>query len=99
MRSPKNSEWIVSLRSLPASEGGRRTPFHHGYRLGMFFDGTGGYDAILDIGNVSIKPGESALVRIHVLSPDLVPAFVGVGTRFLVREGHQIVAEGIIEEF
>ncbi|WP_143268965.1 hypothetical protein [Amycolatopsis vastitatis] len=82
------------LLLVTASQGGRRTPIHSGYRSHWVFPPDvhpESHDAPLTLETVkTLAPGEEATVRLHPLMPDLWPP-VGPGLRLSMREGARIV--------
>ena len=78
---------------LRKDEGGRHTPFFHGYRPQFYIrtmDVTGSVD--LPAGVEMVMPGDN--VNIHVQL--IVPVALEVGSRFAIREGGRTVGAGVI---
>ena len=90
------------LHVMPTELGGRQTPFFGDYRPIFFAAGASlGTSFLLQkIENAEqMKPGESGVVHGLLLHPEEVGVPVGKGTEFELREGHKVVATGIIQEY
>jgi len=82
----------AELYVLSSKEGGRHTPFGHGYMPVFFFgaiDVTG--TIAMEEGEV-VRPGERARVRFHLIRKIGLEA----GMRFALREGGKTVGAGVV---
>jgi len=79
---------------LAADEGGRRTPFHSGYRPQAFI-GTTDVTCVVTVPDGSaVHPGDHTTVELRLTRP----AAMEVGTRIALREGGRTVGAGIVLE-
>lgn len=93
----------VELRLLPTSEDGRKTPFRSGYRpdwdIGNSYEGrstiNGAPVTIED--RPSLLPGETGVVRLHPLVPELW-THVRPGARLALHEGARVLGTGTVLE-
>jgi elongation factor Tu len=77
---------------MTASAGGRKSPVHSGYRpqfwyMGLEWDAEHFYPD-----KEVVKPGDTVKAKLRFFRPHTVH----VGMPFQVREGRQIVAEGVV---
>ncbi len=82
-----------SVYVLRKDEGGRHTPFFHGYRPQFFIrtmDVTGSVD--LPEGVEMVMPGDSVNLKVELI----VPVALEEGSRFAIREGGRTVGAGVI---
>jgi len=78
---------------LPREEGGRDTPFVHGYRPQFYFettDVTG--QAHLPAGTPSVEPGETVEIEVDLIAHTALRA----RQRFAIREGGRTIGAGIV---
>jgi len=78
---------------LTKEEGGRHTPFFHGYRPQFYFrttDVTGAVD--LPEGVEMVMPGDNIKVSVSLISPIAMEE----GLRFAIREGGRTVGAGVV---
>jgi elongation factor Tu len=78
---------------LRKEEGGRHTPFFHGYRPQFYIrtmDVTGSVD--LPQGMEMVMPGDNVTLKVTLI----VPVALEVGSRFAIREGGRTVGAGVI---
>ena len=96
--------FVVRLRLLGASEGGRRQPIFSGYRPQAWFgettaDGTrlvhGVQVELLD--RASLEPGNEANATLTPFFPELWPRRT-VGDQIPIYEGRSHVADAVISE-
>lgn len=93
-----NADIVASVYFLKTSEGGREcaTP---PMRMGCIFE----YDhrlfdcmLMLD-GKPKIYPGETAIVAIKFLPPEVIKPMLSKGTQFILRD-YRTIARGIVDE-
>ena len=78
---------------LRKEEGGRHTPFFHGYRPQFYIrtmDVTGSVD--LPAGMEMVMPGDNVDLKVTLI----VPVALEAGSRFAIREGGRTVGAGVI---
>jgi elongation factor Tu len=78
---------------LNKEEGGRHTPFFHGYRPQFYFrttDVTGAVD--LPEGVEMVMPGDNIKITVSLISPIAMEE----GLRFAIREGGRTVGAGVV---
>ena len=78
---------------LKKEEGGRHTPFFHGYRPQFYIrtmDVTG--EVVLPEGVEMVMPGDSVNLKIKLI----VPVALEAGSKFAIREGGRTVGAGVI---
>jgi elongation factor Tu len=78
---------------LKKEEGGRHTPFFHGYRPQFYIrtmDVTG--EVVLPEGVEMVMPGDSINLKIKLI----VPVALEAGSKFAIREGGRTVGAGVI---
>ncbi len=80
---------------LKAEEGGRKTPFHKGYRPQFYIRTADVTGNIVDIkGADMVMPGDNIQMTIELI----VPIAVENGMRFAIREGGRTVGSGVVTE-
>ncbi len=80
---------------LKAEEGGRKTPFHKGYRPQFYIRTADVTGNIVDIkGADMVMPGDNIQMSIELI----VPIAVENGMRFAIREGGRTVGAGVVTE-
>jgi elongation factor Tu len=80
---------------LKAEEGGRKTPFHKGYRPQFYIRTADVTGNIVDIkGADMVMPGDNIQMTIELI----VPIAVENGMRFAIREGGRTVGAGVVTE-
>lgn len=80
---------------LTAEEGGRKTPFHKGYRPQFYIRTADVTGNITDIkGADMVMPGDNINMTIELI----VPIAVEQGMRFAIREGGRTVGAGVVTE-
>lgn len=80
---------------LKAEEGGRKTPFHKGYRPQFYIRTADVTGNIIDIkGADMVMPGDNINMTIELI----VPIAVEQGMRFAIREGGRTVGAGVVTE-
>ena len=92
--TPHTKFWAETY-ILTKDEGGRHTPFFHGYRPQFYFrttDVTG--VATLPEGVEMVMPGDNLRLEIHLI----MPIAMEEGLRFAIREGGRTVGAGVISE-
>ena len=96
----KTPDFIAELKYLTTEEGGRKSPAHSGYRPHVKFPFskimTSGQQTF--IGQDSVKPGETIMAEIMILSPQFFENMLEIGMEFEVGEGRRIVAIGKLIE-
>jgi elongation factor Tu len=78
---------------LRKEEGGRHTPFFHGYRPQFYIrtmDVTG--EVVLPEGVEMVMPGDSVNLKVKLI----VPVALEAGSKFAIREGGRTVGAGVI---
>jgi elongation factor Tu len=90
-----HTEFMAQVYVLKKEEGGRHTPFFHGYRPQFYIrtmDITG--DIELPEGVEMVMPGDNVNMKVELISP----VALEVGSRFAIREGGRTVGAGAITE-
>jgi hypothetical protein len=89
----------LELELVPADRGGRRRSVVDGYRASMSFGRRRRdiepvvHDAVIVLEDRdAVAPGDRAIARAWVLTPDELPRSVEEGTVFTLLEGDRIVA-------
>ena len=78
---------------LSKDEGGRRTPFFHGYKPQFFFRTTSVTgEVLLPEGVDMVMPGEHTALDVNLDKPIALEA----GSRFAIREGGRTVGSGVV---
>jgi elongation factor Tu len=80
---------------LGKDEGGRHTPFFHGYRPQFYFrttDVTGACE--LPSGVEMVMPGDNVKLKINLIAP----IAMSEGLRFAIREGGKTVGAGVVSK-
>jgi elongation factor Tu len=86
----------VELHFLPTAAGGKSKPTFSSYRAQFFYKGHD-WDAVHTYPDVeAANPGETVRAFLGFLSPHEHLGRVSVGMPFLVREGGQTVAYGVV---
>ena len=94
----------IELDLVATDRGGRRRPLADGYRASMSFGRRRRdvepivHDAILVLEGeaATLEPGEAAVARAWVLSPDELPRHLAPGTVFTLLENDRIVARASV---
>ena len=93
---PKDLE--VDVIFLPASAGGRQSPVSSGYRPQFHYDGND-WDAVQTYPEVEqVNPGDAVRAFLTFANPEMHVGKIGVGTMFLLREGHRTVGYGRVRQ-
>ena len=90
-----HTHFEAEIYVLSKDEGGRHTPFFHGYRPQFYFrttDVTGAVD--LPEGVEMVMPGDNVKVTVKLI----VPIAMEEGLRFAVREGGRTVGAGVVSK-
>jgi elongation factor Tu len=90
-----HTEFMAQVYVLKKEEGGRHTPFFHGYRPQFYIrtmDITGNIE--LPEGVEMVMPGDNVNMKVELISP----VALEVGSRFAIREGGRTVGAGAITE-
>ena len=90
-----HTHFEAEIYVLSKDEGGRHTPFFHGYRPQFYFrttDVTGAVD--LPEGVEMVMPGDNVNVTVKLI----VPIAMEEGVRFAVREGGRTVGAGVVSK-
>ncbi len=90
-----HTKFIAEVYVLRKDEGGRHTPFFHGYRPQFYMgtmDVTG--SVTLPEGVEMVMPGDRVIFDVELI----VPVAMEAGSRFAVREGGRTVGAGVITE-
>ncbi|MGH8474790.1 MAG: elongation factor Tu, partial [Methylococcales bacterium] len=88
-----HTRFEAEIYVLSKEEGGRHTPFFHGYRPQFYFrttDVTGSVD--LPEGVEMVMPGDNVKVAVKLIAPIAMEE----GLRFAVREGGRTVGAGVV---
>jgi translation elongation factor EF-Tu-like GTPase len=86
----------VELTFLSPEEGGRESPAFSGYRPQFYCDGQN-YDAAqYYIGTEKVLPGETTKAHLYFTYPEKQVGNLFPGKEFEVREGHRIIAKGVV---
>jgi hypothetical protein len=95
MTSP---EIVAHVRLFPTSEGGRAGPTPSDQFGCPLVVGDKMFDCRMLLSEVGpLYPGQSALVPIKFLSPDLAMPLLSIGSRFHIWDG-KVVGEGEVKE-
>jgi translation elongation factor EF-Tu-like GTPase len=87
---------IASITLLTAEEGGRINGVKTGYR-GQFHYDDHDWDAIYTFAtDDGVKPGETSEAMVQLMSPWEHSGRLFAGKQFLVRDGPNVVARGLI---
>lgn len=87
------TEFEAEIYVLTREEGGRHTPFFHGYRPQFYFrttDVTGSVELPQDV--EMVMPGDNVNVKVTLITPIAIEE----GLRFAVREGGRTVGAGVV---
>ena len=90
-----HTEFMAEVYVLKKEEGGRHTPFFHGYRPQFFMrtmDVTGAIN--LPAGVEMVMPGDNVNMKVELI----VPVALEAGSRFAIREGGRTVGAGVITQ-
>ena len=90
-----HTKFMAEVYVLRKDEGGRHTPFFHGYRPQFYMgtmDVTG--SVTLPEGVEMVMPGDRVIFDVELI----VPVAMEAGSRFAVREGGRTVGAGVITE-
>jgi len=88
-----HTKFETEVYVLTKEEGGRHTPFFHGYRPQFYFrttDVTGSVD--LPPGTEMVMPGDNIKVVVTLIAPIAMEE----GLRFAIREGGKTVGAGVV---
>jgi ribosomal protein L37E len=86
----------AEVRFLSTTEGGRTRSVKPGYRAQLHYDERD-WDAVYDfVERDRVRPGETAIARMWLLTPEAHRGKLAPGKSFSVREGQRIVARGVI---
>ena len=95
----------IELELVPADRGGRRRPVTDGYRASMSFGRRRRdvepvvHDAVLVLEDATeLAPGQHAVARAWVLSPDELPRTLDAGAVFTLLENDRIVGRAELLE-
>ncbi len=87
------TEFDAEVYVLTREEGGRHTPFFHGYRPQFYFrttDVTGSIELPEDV--EMVMPGDNVNMKVSLITPIAIEE----GLRFAVREGGRTVGAGVV---
>ena len=88
-----HTKFTAEIYVLSKEEGGRHTPFFHGYRPQFYFRTTDVTGAIeLPAGTEMIMPGDNVSVTVSLIAPIAMEE----GLRFAIREGGRTVGAGVV---
>jgi len=88
----------AEIEYLTVEAGGRKTPAVSGYRPQFYYRGNY-WDAQHDYPNVGeVQPGNIVYTLLRFTLPSAHFGNISVGSPFLIREGLQIVAFGVVRE-
>ena len=94
--------FLALLHVVPTERGGRKTPFKNGYRPQFHVAGAVSCTSFI-IQNIDsgeeMSPGETGTVQAFLLSPDGLGVPVAEGTEFELREGHTVIATGVVQGY
>ena len=88
-----HTDFTAEVYILSKEEGGRHTPFFHGYRPQFYFrttDVTGSID--LPEGKEMVLPGDNVSITVKLIAPIAMEE----GLRFAIREGGRTVGAGVV---
>jgi len=93
---PRGADVEAEVRFLTQAGGGRASPVFSGYRGQLHYD-EHDWDAIYAYPERDlVQPGDTALTRMWLLSPDAHRGKLFPGKSFEVREGRKVVATGVV---
>jgi len=96
MYAGHNSDVEAEITFLRTLEGGREGPVRTGYRPQFFYQGED-HDAIHEyINREEVCPGDTVIVHLHFLHPELLFERLCPGEHFEIREGVRTVARGSV---
>jgi elongation factor Tu len=90
----------ASLNVVPTERGGRKTPFVVGYRPQFHISGSDHCTSFMIKkieGTDQMAPGDAGTVEAVLLFPDALGVPVTEGATFELREGHTVIARGLIQ--
>ena len=90
------------LHVVPTEKGGRRTPFKNGYRPQFHIAGASCCTSFMIRridGSDEMAPGQTGTVQAFLLSPEGLGVPVDEGAKFELREGHTVIATGVIQKY
>jgi elongation factor Tu len=97
-----NRPFRAKLYVFSTAGGGRRTPFRAGYRPQFHIPAsefcTNSLISRIEVGG-EMAPGATGVVEATLLVPECLGAPLDLGTEFTLREGHRMIACGVIEEY
>jgi len=89
----------VKLLTIPTAVGGRRSAFYSGYRPHFRYRGEENGITITTIPeDQSVEPGDTCNAMITLLRPDLQKSRLQTGSSFMIAEGRNNTAHGMITE-
>jgi hypothetical protein len=93
---PREPDVEAEVRFLTVAEGGRASPVYSGYRGQLHYD-EHDWDALYAYPDRDmVHPGDTAIARMWLLSPDAHCGKLFAGKSFEVREGQKVVANGVV---
>lgn len=93
---PRAPDVEAEVRFLTHAEGGRQGPAFSGYRGQLYYDGLD-WDALYAFAERDlVQPGDTAITRMWLISPDAHRGKLIAGKSFEVREGQKVVARGVV---
>ncbi len=90
-----HTQFECEVYVLSKEEGGRHTPFFHGYRPQFYFrttDVTGSIE--LPEGVEMVMPGDNVKLKVNLIAPIAMEE----GVRFAIREGGRTVGAGVVSK-
>ncbi len=89
----------VKLLTIPTAAGGRRSAFYSGYRPHFRYRGEENGITITTIPeDQCVEPGDTCDAMITFLRPDLQNSRLQTGSSFMIAEGRNSIAHGMITE-
>ncbi len=92
-RIKPHTKFTAEIYVLGKDEGGRHTPFFHGYRPQFYFRTTDVTGAVeLPAGTEMVMPGDNVSITVNLINPIAMEE----GLRFAIREGGRTVGAGVV---
>jgi elongation factor Tu len=93
--SIRHHRCIAEMYVLTREEGGRHTPFFHGY-MPQFYVRTTNVTGVVSLpsGVEMVMPGDHTRVEVRLEKP----IAIDIGSRFAIREGGKTIGSGVVSE-
>ena len=94
-RPQQNVDAIANITFLTPENGGRVRSLRSDYRGQFFYEGHD-WDARYTFASEPVEPGQTVEAIIQFLSPEAHIRRIHIGMAFILKEGSQIVGNGVI---